>query len=126
MAMSRALFLVAGIALALGGCAASATTDDIANLGRSKNADGIIGEVTAESRYGKLETVSGPVRRKGQDRLEVRLPGGTWIECTQSCSETLRRQTVDFWENYGGHSGGRGNINGGVDGPGYLRFPRPK
>ncbi len=114
--MSRA-YLVVAAALAVGGCAAAAT-DDIMQVGRGKSADGIAGEVTARSRYGAPQTVTGPVRRNGKDRLEVRLPGGTWIECERSCSETLRQQTVDFWQNYGG----AGNLNGGVDGPGYLKF----
>jgi hypothetical protein len=72
------------------------------------------GSVTAESRYGH-GSISGPVRRGPQGRLEVRLPGGTWLECGMSCGETLRRQTVDFWD------GGPG-ARGGPDGPGYLRF----
>jgi hypothetical protein len=76
---------------------------------------GVVGYVTADSRYGG-KSVSGPVRRGPQGRLEVRLPGGTWLECGRSCSETLRRQTVDFWRNYGRESGGS------PDGPGYIQF----
>jgi hypothetical protein len=57
------------------------------------------GQVVAESRFGH-GTVSGPVRAARQGR-EVRLPGGTWIDCGRSCSETLRTETVDFWENKG-------------------------
>ena len=72
--------------------------------------------VTAESNYGN-GTVRGPVRRTAQGRLEVRLPGGTWIECGFSCSDTLRRETVDFWRNHGGG----GPRAGGSDGPG-LKF----
>ncbi|MGH6816591.1 MAG: hypothetical protein ACREC6_12900 [Hyphomicrobiaceae bacterium] len=55
--------------------------------------------VVAESRFGH-GTVAGPVRRT---RLgyEVRLPGGSWIPCRRSCSETLRVETVDFFENKG-------------------------
>jgi hypothetical protein len=26
------------------------------------------------------------------------MPGGTWIPCKQDCRETLREETVDFWE----------------------------
>jgi hypothetical protein len=115
--MSRGIIVVAA-AIALSGCVAATATGDIAHLGRSKSAEGIVGEVTAQSRYGSPQTVSGPVRRISQNRLEVRLPGGTWVECVRSCSETLRRQTVDFWQNYGG----AGNVNGGEDGPGYLKF----
>jgi hypothetical protein len=115
--MSRGILVVAA-AIALSGCAATTATDDISHLGRGKAAEGIVGEVTAQSRYGSTQIVTGPVRRNGQNRLEVRLPGGTWVECVRSCSETLRRQTVDFWQNYGG----AGNLNGGEDGPGYLKF----
>ncbi len=72
------------------------------------------GSVTAESRYG-TRTVTGAVRTGSNGRLEVRLPGGTWLECGRSCRETLRRETVDFWEE-------RGRPGTGSDGPGYLRF----
>jgi hypothetical protein len=77
---------------------------------------GVVGYVTADSRYGG-QSVSGPVRRGPQGRLEVRLPGGTWLECGRSCSDTLRRETVDFWRN---HGPGRGLGSG--DGPGYIQF----
>jgi hypothetical protein len=77
---------------------------------------GVVGYVTADSRYGG-QSVSGPVRKGPQGRLEVRLPGGTWLECGRSCSDTLRRETVDFWRN---HGPGRGLGSG--DGPGYIQF----
>ena len=69
--------------------------------------------VTAESRYTSA-TITAPVRSGTQGRLEVRLPGGTWIECRQSCSDTLRRETIDFWYS-------RDRL-GTPDGPGYFRF----
>jgi hypothetical protein len=69
--------------------------------------------VTAESRYSGA-TITAPVRSGPRGRLEVRLPGGTWIECAYSCSDTLRRETVDFWKE-------RGMPRGGGDGPGYLQ-----
>jgi hypothetical protein len=72
------------------------------------------GYVTAESRYGGA-TVTAPVRQGPKGRLEVRLPGGTWLECGRSCSDTLRRETVDFWKE-------RGHPRAGGDGPGYLQF----
>ena len=78
---------------------------------------GHAGFVTAESRYGP-RTVSGPVRYGRHGRLEVRLPGGTWLECGRSCSETLRRETIDFWESRTSPS------NPYVDGPGYLNWWR--
>lgn len=54
------------------------------------------GYVVAESRYGN-GTVSGPVRIR---RLgpQVQLPGGTWEYCRRSCSETLRVESIDFWD----------------------------
>jgi hypothetical protein len=76
---------------------------------------GEVGVVVAESFYGH-GTATAPVRRNSKGRLEVGLPGGTWYECAFSCSDTLRRQTVDFWENYPGRPRDTG------DGVGYLRF----
>ena len=73
--------------------------------------------VTAESRYGGA-SITAPVRSGPQGRLEVRLPGGTWLECGRSCSDTLRRETVDFWKDRGAPRGG------GDDGPGYLQLQR--
>lgn len=70
------------------------------------------GYVVAESRWGN-GTVSGPVRY-GRNGREVRLPGGTWVECARSCSETLRRQTVDFWQSMGSQAKDSG--------PGYLSW----
>lgn len=57
--------------------------------------------VTAESRHGN-GSVSGAVREGTRGGLEVRLPSGSWTACRRSCSETLRVQTLDFWENQGG------------------------
>lgn len=71
------------------------------------------GVVMAESEHGH-GSISGPVRTGPHGRLEVGLPGGTWVECGRSCRDTLRRETVDFWENHGTPQGG--------EGVGYLRF----
>jgi hypothetical protein len=74
-----------------------------------------VGYVTAESRYSSA-TITAPVRINAQGRREVRLPGGTWIECRQTCSNTLRQETIDFWYI-------RSNpYNAGDDGPGYFSF----
>ena len=48
-------------------------------------APGVVGYVTADSRYSG-SSVSGPVRKGPQGRFEVRLPGGTWLECGRSCA----------------------------------------
>jgi hypothetical protein len=102
------------------GAALFATGVAIAMVGPVAAADrkppGVVGYVTADSRYSG-QSISGPVRRGPQGRLEVRLPGGTWLECGLSCSDTLRRETVDFWRNHGGRPGSAGG-----DGPGYLQF----
>jgi hypothetical protein len=83
--------------------------------GRRWPSEPAAGYVTAESRYG-LGTISAPVRVSSQGRREVRLPGGTWIECRRSCTNTLRQETVDFWYI-------RSNIDAsGDDGPGYFSF----
>lgn len=61
--------------------------------------------VTAYSDYGN-GTMRAPVRA-AQYGLQVRLPGGAWIYCEKDslvfrrnrpCSETLRREALDFWE----------------------------
>lgn len=59
--------------------------------------------VVAESRFGHGRVV-GPVRHTSVGR-QVRTPGGSWLHCARSCSETLRVNTVDFWENQGSHRG---------------------
>ncbi|MGI9523121.1 MAG: hypothetical protein ACR2PG_15900 [Hyphomicrobiaceae bacterium] len=54
------------------------------------------GFVVAHSDFGNGSIV-GPVR---ETRLgpQVRLPSGRWVYCKRLCSETLRVNTVDFWE----------------------------
>ena len=54
------------------------------------------GHVVAKSEYGS-KTISGAVRPTPLG-YQVQLPGGTWIYCRMSCTETLRVETVDFWE----------------------------
>jgi len=66
------------------------------------------GYVTAESRFGH-GTVSGPVRVARAGNPEVMLPGGTWIACGRSCAETLRVESIDFWENKG--AGNRSRVD---------------
>jgi hypothetical protein len=71
------------------------------------------GFVTAESRYG-AGSITAPVRLSARGRREVRLPGGTWIECRQTCTNTLRQETIDFWHIRSGID------SSGNDGPGYF------
>ena len=78
--------------------------------------------VVAESRFGN-GTVRGRVRHTNVGR-QVRTPGGSWLHCARSCSETLRVNTVDFWQNEQG--AGRGNAIDQEDGllSRWLRFQR--
>ena len=74
----------------------------------------LVGYVTAYSRYGN-GMVRAPVR-SAQFGYQVKLPGGPWLYCENNslifgkfrpCSETLRRQSVDFWETQTNDLGGR-------------------
>ena len=53
------------------------------------------GYVVAESQYGNAR-VTGAVRPTSLGP-QVQLPGGSWVYCRTSCSDTLRVETVDFW-----------------------------
>ncbi|MDX2290436.1 MAG: hypothetical protein NW217_16670 [Hyphomicrobiaceae bacterium] len=64
------------------------------------------GYVTAKSRFGN-GSVSGPVRYTSVGP-QVRLPGGTWEHCRRSCAETLRVESIDFWESRDLHGGPQG------------------
>lgn len=109
------------VAVAVSGCAVQAAPNGLGagSLARSGEnhvtqvRGGAPDHVYAESRYGH-GSISGPVRA-GRKGYEVRLPGGTWVDCARNCSETLRRETVDFWESRGGR-------NDPIDGPAYLRW----
>ncbi len=79
----------AGLFIAVAGLAFGAVAGMAAASGH------VIGYVVAESDYGHGK-VRGAVRETRLGR-QVRLPGGTWVYCRQSCSETLRVETVDFW-----------------------------
>lgn len=72
------------------------------------------GYVTAYSRFGN-GVVRAPVRA-AQFGYQVKIPGGPWLYCERNslifdrnrpCSETLRRQTLDFWETQTDDLGGR-------------------
>src|SRR4029077_9156376 len=90
---------------------AAATVALLASVADAQPRRGIIGYVRADSFYGPA-SITGPVRVGPKGRMEVGLPGGTWIECRQSCSNTLRQETVDFWQHR--------DYRNGADGPGYF------
>jgi hypothetical protein len=109
-------------ALLLAGLAADAVVSD-ADAGFLRRRGPEPGYVVAESRHGN-GTVSGPVRIASTG-YEVRLPGGTWVACRTSCSETLRVETIDYWENDGRMIGG-GTVQNecGIFGCLDIRYPR--
>lgn len=59
--------------------------------------------VTAVSRYGN-GTITAPTR-ENELGPQVQLPGGRWVFCRRSCSETLRVETIDFFESNEAGSG---------------------
>lgn len=63
------------------------------------------GTVTACSRYGN-GCYTAPVR-PGQFGPVMRLKNGTWIDCKGSCKDTLREETVDYWDTLREKSGRR-------------------
>jgi len=110
MRISPAFVLSLAIPMAAGLMAPAAEAHS-----RRGPAEPAVGFVTAESRYGP-QTITAPVRISALGRREVRLPGGTWIECRQSCANTLRQETIDFWHIRSNPS------NAGSDGPGYFTY----
>lgn len=119
--MSRLLSLAACLTVAATIVTAASPAD--ATFRSRGNNGGRDGVVVAVSKHGN-GTVSGPVRQT-RTGLEVRLPGGTWVGCRASCSETLRVETVDIWENDGRLVGAGTAANEcGIFGCLELRYPR--
>ena len=79
------------------------------------------GVVVAKSRYGN-GAISAIVRQSGLG-WEVQLPGGRWAYCRRSCAETLRVETIDFFET---NAAGAGQLTNecGVFGCLDLKYPR--
>lgn len=53
--------------------------------------------VTACSTNGRSGCYTAPLRQTTLGP-QMRLKGGTWIWCEGDCSDTLRRATIDFWD----------------------------
>jgi hypothetical protein len=87
---------------------------------RSSERSGAAVSVIAKSRFGNGE-VRGLIRRTNQG-WQVQLPGGRWVDCRRSCSETLRVETVDFWQANGAGSGQLTN-ECGIFGCLELKYP---
>lgn len=87
---------------------------------RSAEHSGAPGYVIAKSRFGNGE-VRGRIRRTNLG-WQVQLPGGRWVDCRRRCSETLRVETVDFWQV---NSAGSGELTNecGVFGCLELKYP---
>lgn len=117
--VSRIRALAACLAAATGLCGAPGAD---AGFRRGLHEDLSKGFVVAESRHGN-GVISGAVRR-ARYGWEVRLPRGTWVGCRRSCSETLRVETVDFWEGHPGVGGGAFAHECGIFGCLEIRFPR--
>ena len=77
---------------------ATAVAVSAAEAGRYSEGGPILGYVTVNSFYNP-GTVTGPIRQ-GRLGLQVRLPGGTWLYCERTCGDTLRDNTLDFWNQY--------------------------
>ncbi|MEJ2117329.1 MAG: hypothetical protein P8Y67_01045 [Alphaproteobacteria bacterium] len=75
-----------------------------------KDRSGVYRHIYVESDYGSRR-VSVPVRhtRMGD---QVKLPGGSWVDCEVTCEYTVRRLSVDFWEDQQNHS----------TSPNYLKY----
>ena len=68
---------------------------ELATAGSRAARSGGDGYVIAESRYGNARA-TGAVRQTSLGP-QVQLPGGSWVYCRTSCTDTLRVETVDFW-----------------------------
>ncbi len=55
------------------------------------------GIITACGTFGNPACYSAPVRRTPTG-AEFRLKSGRWVDCGRDCRDTLRRETVDFWD----------------------------
>ncbi len=86
--MLQKSFASATVALALLFTMSSATLAGNRSTGAS---------VTACSTYGHSGCYSAPVRQTALGP-QMRLKGGAWIWCEGDCRDTLRRATVDFWD----------------------------
>ena len=77
--------------------------------------------VTAESHFGH-GTISAKTHATALGS-QVQLPGGTWTYCRRSCSETLRVETIDFFES--NVSPGTSGLNAECGIFGCISLPSP-
>ncbi len=72
----------------------AASANAVARDGRGSGARGTI---TACSTYGRHGCETAVVRMT-ELGAQYRRPGGSWTWCEHDCRDTLRRNTVDFWD----------------------------
>jgi hypothetical protein len=94
MKMLSLSWFVCGFAATLGFANVFGPADAAPGYGKRSGYGGSY--VVAESRFGN-GVMRGAVRPTSLGP-QVQLPGGSWTYCKRSCSETLRAETVDFWE----------------------------
>ncbi len=87
--------IIKAICAAAAGLVVMAAASSAADA-QSKRRGNVVGYVTTCSTYGN-GCSSAPVRR-GRHGYEIRLKGGTWVSCRRNCRNSLREETVDFWE----------------------------
>ena len=79
--------------------------------------------VVAHSEFGN-GSISGRVRNTPKGR-QVQTPGRNWLYCSRSCAETLRVNTVDFWQSdYGAGRKSSVTSENRLFGPLRLEFSR--
>jgi hypothetical protein len=113
--MSSVTIVIAG-AVAIGGSALLAVP-----CNGQEGASHAASVVVAKSRFSN-GTISAEVRQSGLG-WEVHLPGGRWVYCRRSCAETLRVETIDFFET---NAAGAGQLTNecGIFGCLDLKYPR--
>ncbi len=88
------------VALALAGLALFGLANSLLAASPTDHPDGY---VIAKSRFG-----NGVIKARVQNSTigwKVQLPGGRWVFCRRSCSETLRVETIDFFQSNAAGSG---------------------
>jgi hypothetical protein len=112
---AAARLALASMLVVAGGLVAQEASAD-GGYGNGRRAPGYGGGYVVTESWMGGGRVGGTVRRTPLGR-QVQLPGGSWIYCRRSCAETLRAETVDFWD---------GQINSGAREQGVLIYVWPR
>ena len=92
------LTLVATCTIGIGAFAPPAAADFLNKRERAS------GTVTACSKYGRFGCYTARLQ-PGKFGPQMRLKHGTVIDCEGDCRDTLRRATIDFWDDLQERSG---------------------